>query len=367
MKPFTGGCYRSPVPLGSIWYSLRNLKGFPAAPPYAAYAYLGDDDVFSVYDTTANLGASIPVSGTLSVTTATRMVAMLAWYYNGLSTGWTEYGLFAKAAVYGNHALTLRGTEPDAGFYASDIVGHAVSTWAPLLTTDIDDSAYIISHAVFKEPTTPGEIVRQATRFGLQDWGVWEDKTFVWHNRGARGRRWRARTGPSQLSETGASAERLFESVMVRYQDVDGSALSVGPPLSGATIESVNLEDSDPDNPANRLGVAKRANLQIGIAVSGAAIQIGKRFLEEQKQLNTSGQAQLIGHVEDTSGVKHPAWKVRAGDTIEFVDAAYRSSRRIVRTQYDHGSRTVSVDLDAPPEALQVLLERLGAELAVGL
>ena len=64
----------------------------------------------------------------------------------------------------------------------------------------------------------------------------------------------------------------------------------------------------------------------------------------------------------------HPAWRVRAGDTITFVDAADPSPRRIVRTNYDHGSRTCSIDIDAPPEGLQALLERLGADLiTVGL
>ena len=372
-KPLCETLYRSPVDLGSMCMTSRIIggAGFAGDAAYDVYVWLcNNDTVIAPIDQSADLGGAQPLTGyTLSATDAGRRFAGFQWYYAGSGSWPWELGLSFKVALYGRHGLTKRGTEPDAGFYASDIVNHAVSTWAPLLTTDIDDSAYIIGHAVFKEPTTPGEIVRQATRFGLQDWGVWEDKTFVWHNRGARGRRWRARIGPSQLSETGASAERLYESVMVRYQDVDGSALSVGPPLSGASVESVDLEDSDPENPANRLGFgfAKRANLQIGIAVSTAAIQIGKRFLEEQKQLNTSGQAQLIGHVEDTSGVKHPAWKVRAGDTIEFVDAAYRLSRRIVRTSYDHASRTVSIDLDAPSEALQVLLERLSAELAVGL
>jgi hypothetical protein len=67
--------------------------------------------------------------------------------------------------------------------------------------------------------------------------------------------------------------------------------------------------------------------------------------------------------VRDDRGIPHPAWRVRAGDQIAFTDAADTSYRRIVRADYDHASRTCSVDLDAPPEGLDALLERLGVVL----
>jgi hypothetical protein len=59
----------------------------------------------------------------------------------------------------------------------------------------------------------------------------------------------------------------------------------------------------------------------------------------------------------------HPYWAPRAGDEIAFVDASDKSYRRIIRTEKDHDSRTVSFDLDAPPEGLAQLLERLGVVL----
>lgn len=272
-----------------------------------------------------------------------------------------------KLAVYGDHGLTTHAVSggPD-GVLASDVVVHAVGTWAPLLaikSDSIQPSGFVISHFAFLEATTAGEIVRQATRFGLQDWGVWDNKEFVWHQRGARGRRWRARISPAQLQETGPQLDKLWESVIVQYQDVDGSTRTVGPPSSGADTESSDLKDDDPDNPANKRGVIRRDLLQMGVSTAAAATEVGRRFLEEQKLLDRSGQARLVGHVEDDRGVLHPYWKVRAGDYISFVDAADTSYRRIVKTDKDHSSRTCSVDLDAPPEGLQALLERLGVVL----
>jgi hypothetical protein len=197
----------------------------------------------------------------------------------------------------------------------------------------------------------------------LEDWAVWENKTFYWADRGTFGRNWRARVAPAQLQETGPQIDRLWESVIVQYQDVDGSTRTVGPPGSGADTEDASLKDTDPENPANELGITRRSRLSMGTGTAAAAVQVGARFLAEQKLLDSSGQATIVGHVEDDHGVTHPAWQVRAGDTITFVDAADTSARRIVRASYDDPSRTCQVDLDAPPDAMAALLQRLGVVL----
>lgn len=356
------------IPIGSLAYSFDMIVGM-GDTNWSNQAKLSTDDLHSSTDNGTDHDFTDAANQTLTATTATRTWATFQTSYNVAVAAqdgkWSSR--WYDIAVFGAHGLTKRGTAPNQGFYGSDIVGHAVGRWAPLLTTDIDQSSYVITHAAFLEPTTAGEIVKQATRFGLQDWAVWENKTFVWHRRGARGRSWRARIAPSQLQETGPQIDRLWESVVVQYQDVDGSTRTVGPVGSGANTESADLHDDDPENPANKLGIVRRAHLQMGIAgLPGDAIEAGRRFLEEQKLLDTSGQASLVGHVQDDRGVLHAAWKVRAGDTITFVDANDSSPRRIVKTDYDHDTRTCRIDLDSPPEGLQVALERIGAEL-VGL
>jgi hypothetical protein len=45
------------------------------------------------------------------------------------------------------------------------------------------------------------------------------------------------------------------------------------------------------------------------------------------------------------------------------VDANDSSYRRIVKTDKSRSDRSCSIDLDAPPEGLQSLLERLGVVL----
>lgn len=302
-------------------------------------------------------------------------------YHSGAYTGsgnggWKIYYL----TVLGKHGLTLHdsGDGDPGGLYASDVVAHIVGRWAPLLNYSvglngtIQPTSFAIPHLSFRDHTTCAEMVKQTARFGLQDWAVWQgpsfsltpEPTFYFTPRSS-GRRWRARTGPAQLQETGPQIERTFNAVIVRFQDPDGSEMCVGPVgWDGCEYENNILLDLDPDNPVNLLGMRRPVVLEMGIvSTPAAATEVGRRFKEESRQLDQSGSAQITGHVQDDKGVLRPAWQIRAGDLISFVDAGDTSYRRIVKTQYEHDSRTCSVDLDAPPEGMSALLERLGVSI----
>lgn len=272
--------------------------------------------------------------------------------------------VLSDVAVYGDHGLTKRGTEPDAGFYASDVIGHAVGTWASPLSQQIDQSGFVIPHLAFLDYTTAAEIIREANRFHLWDWAVWDDKTFHYYEQGNRGRNWRARIGPTNLQEAGPQMDRVWNGVLVSYPDVDGTTRTVGPTGSGADAESDDLLDQDTSNPANAAGLRRWTKLDSSTVTTAAgAIEIGRRFLLQSAQTNTSGQATIVGVCIDDRGVRRPAWQIRAGDTIQFTDAADTSPRRIIRTSYDADSLTCSIDLDSPPEGLDALLERLSVTL----
>ena len=83
----------------------------------------------------------------------------------------------------------------------------------------------------------------------------------------------------------------------------------------------------------------------------------------ESKALDTSGRADIAGYVEDDRGTRYPSWRIRSGDTITFLDSADPSPRRVVKTAYSDDSKVNSIDLDAPPESLDSLLDRLGVVL----
>lgn len=287
-----------------------------------------------------------------------------------------EYPVYwTVLAVYGMHGLTRHGelTSTEApGLYASDIVAHAIAKWAPEIGFStgtegtIEPSSFVIPQLAFLDPTTVAEIVKQATRYELQDWAVWEGPTFYMNKRGARAKRLRARTGPAQLQETGGQINRLWNGVIVEWTDVSGKTRTVGPlGYAGAEPNSASelLEDKNPENPLNEMGIKKWALLKMGTTTQEGAKQVGARFLEEQKRIERSGQAALVGHVEDEAGTMWPAWTVRGGDEISFVDASDPSYRRIVSTSYDDPTKTNTLQLETPPDLMTALLERLSASI----
>jgi len=275
--------------------------------------------------------------------------------------------------VLGRHGLTLQGTWPNVGLLASDVIAYALGRWAPFVkfstgtTGTIRPTAFAIPQLTFKEPTTVAEVLAQATRFELSEWGVWNDQTFYLNPRGEReGRkRWRARVRPAQLEETGQQMDRVWNGVIVQGQDVDGTAVTVGPPGSGYRLTDARLLDSDPLNPANQVaGLRRWVKIQLnGIATVAGMVEAGSAFLEQTKLLDGSGRATLTGYVEDDSGKLWPYYCVHAGDLIEFVDSSIPGYRYIVSAQRSRASKSVSIDLDAPPDSYEALMERLNAEI----
>jgi len=340
-----------------------------ASADFILEAYAADNDVPSGGGSLGDLAAGAS-SGNGELSPTKRVVA-LQWYHsltNQGGDGQQYRATLRRLAWFGGHGLAIQGERPERGLLAADIVVDALQRWAPLLnfTTGsngtVRPSAFVIPHLTFREQTTPLAMVEGANRYELRPYAVWEDRTFHYHEWGDRGRKWRTRVAPSQLSETGPSADRLRNGVIVRFQDVDGSSRFAGPPGSNCDVEDASLLDTDPENPANQRGIRMWGPPidMGGVSVESEAIRVGALYLRSLRETDTSGQMQLVGTVEDDRGVVHPTWKVRAGDTIVPVDAADTRERRIIRTNYSPDTLTNTIDLDAPPDGVPDLLAQLG-------
>lgn len=299
--------------------------------------------------------------------------ARMDWEYPLANDDAFNYASYVRRPVIiGDHGLALLGTSPELGVLAADVVANAISRWAPLLryttgpTGTIRPSVFVIPHLSFKDKTTTLAMIEGANRYELRDYAVWENRTFHYHEWGDRGRKWRTRVAPSQLTETGPTVERLRNGAIVQWQDVDRSTKTAGPIGSGCDIEDETLEDRDPENSANQRGI-RRWGPPIdmgGVSVESEAIRVGALYLKRLKETDTSGQMQLVATVEDAHGIVRPASQVRAGDTIVPVDASDTRERRIIRTSYNADTLTNTVDLDAPPDGTPDLLAQLGVSIA---
>lgn len=366
------------IPIGSLYTAWKiNPLINPADVKWGWAASLGDGDTAFGADGIAIRSAGPGTNGVIA-STATRRWAMVLLEYAAATTGndGLEYAVFWTClAIYGTHGLPLVGAfgfTQAQGVLASDVTGHALRRWVSEIAYSIGPEGTIkpgtfpIQQLAFTEPTTAAEIIKQAIRFELPDWAIWEGPTYYQNPRGEQGRHWQARVGPAQLQQTGSQISHLWNGVVVQYQDITGQQRMVGPPgFAGGIpeLEDARLLDTDPENPLNQEGEKKWALLKMGTSTVEGAKAVGRKFLEEQKQLETSGQASLVGHVEDENGTLWPAWSVRSGDTVAFLDAADPAPRRVVSKNYDDPSKTNALQLEQPPDSMQALLERLSASL----
>jgi hypothetical protein len=360
------------IAIGSVYYDYAS-QGIGASDWTVVFELHDDDSWASAFNATADLDAG-PDTGTFSATSSTRTVVVFAAAYTGgggpFDSPATAY--LRHLAIEGSHGLTIRGTQPEAGHYASDVIANFLSRWAPLInfstgsTGTLRPSSNVIPHLVFKDKTTALAMLEATNAFEGKPYAVWEDRTFHYFDWGDVGRKWRARVGPTELSETGPSTGRLRNGVIVEYHDVDGSTKSAGPIGSGCDVEDASLEDRDPENPASQLGIKMYGPpIPLGIvSVESLVIQVGALILKRLKETDRSGQMKIVGVCEDDRGIVWPAWQVRAGDLITPIDAAEPVERRIIKTDYDEASFTNTITLDAPPDGVPELLAQLGVGIA---
>jgi hypothetical protein len=306
-----------------------------------------------------------------ALTTARRCVSVELFYNNtgafALGDAAQLMALWSNVAVYGNHGLTVRGTEPSAGFYASDVVADAIARWAPLVSVapaGIEQSTYVIPHLAFRDfGATAREIIEAVSLYGASgfqppDWGCYEDG-FFWKTPGTYGRTWRLRRdqGAAPIDE-GPTTETRCNGFVVTYTDASGDPRTVGPPGSGADYETDQLADTSPTNPVNAAGIPRRyGSRDVGITSQEGAVLLGTLLLKDANTRRYSGSVDLAGPVFDAAGNEYPPYMVRAGDYAVFEDDEDTTPKKIVSTNYSGGSTSAS--LDNKSTSIDTLLSQL--------
>lgn len=360
--------YGGGVDLGRLLYDFIG----DGSTTWAETPALSSDDLWSSYDGPKNLNGASASQQEVAATVSGRRYAILQAFYTGAFVGqMTNKHLFTHIRVLGRHGLPLYGTWPEVGVLASDVIAYLLSRFVPGLryTTgpygSIKPSSFIIPHLAFKEPTTVLEIITEALRFELLEWGVWPGQfgpTFYMNPRGQReGRkRWRARIRPAQLTETGQQMDQCYNRVVMTWTDVDGTAKILGPLGSGLPLTDARCEDLDPLNPINETGEDRTRHLSMdGPATVEGAAETARLFLERCKLLDGSGEATLTGYVEDEHGAEWPYYCVKASDEIEFLGSSIPGYRYIVEARRNRKQRAANIKIDAPPDSYEALLAEL--------
>lgn len=333
-------------------------------------AMADDDGTVAGYTTSGDLQSEPTASAQASFAPASphRFVYVDLDFLGGAVAGdGTQYSIdWTNLAVYGDHGLTIRGSEPSAGIYASDVVTHALG-YAPLIDTapgGIEASSFVIPHLVFRDfGTTARQIIEAVSLYGASgfqppDWGYYEDG-FFWRTPGTYGRTWRLRRDQGSVAiDEGPTTESRCNGFIVNYTDAIGNTRTVGPTGSGADYETDQLADADPANPVNVNGIPRRyGSRDVGITSQEGAVLLGQLLLRDANTRRYSGSAEVKGRVMDAAGNLSPAYLIRAGDYAVFEDDEDTTPKKIVSTSYAGGATTLT--LDNKSASIETALARL--------
>jgi hypothetical protein len=289
---------------------------------------------------------------------------------------------YDRLAVYGDHGLPLVGgtTSELHGLYAHDVLGHMLETGAPALKfriaedgTIVPNTSFVIPHLAFLEGGKVADAIQNLNAYFLNNWAVWDDKTFYWQPWNPDRLTWKARIqGGAHWSPAGRQSETLLNGAIVYFTDGWGKARTAGPVGSGCDFEDPLLEDSDPANPYTRRGRRRWGKLQVDfpLAYGSTAVQVGHVFLLEHRLPQRAGTLVIRplgpGHVPQ---IEHPTvgavpvWALRAGDYVELVGWPEPEPFRVIETDYSHESKTLTAQLDTASSRLSAILERVGVRL----
>lgn len=355
------------VDIGKVLFDNRVPKA-PSEPGWATKSILSIQDIMETFHEGTNYGVTEHLQQELAAPSGGYKYAVFQNYYTG-----TFVGAFAASfawtgvKVIGNHGMPYKGEWPNIGFSTKQCLTYGIPIVAPSLEAreeDIEDDEYVIPQAWYGERNSGANFVHDVTKYNLWDWYVRYGKRFHYRKPASYGKFWKAYVKESNLNNVGEDSQKIWNQIVVKYNDVDGTTKTVGPLGSGCTTESSALEITDVTNPATAAKRTRRDLLVMkGISTPAAAIAVGKRFLEEANALSRQGTATISGWVLDDKGVFWPAAKIRSGDWISFVDAGDHSYRKIVGRRYNHLTQSSEIELDAPPDGLEALLERLQAGL----
>jgi hypothetical protein len=330
---------------------------------------------------------------TLTLDGTARMAAFArSWRYlrlralvtKELSAGAGMQQSFDRLAVYGETGVPLQDIpgEPP-GVYFHDALAHILATGAPDLQFTVRGDGTIVPNTTLvmpdfapTDPAPPKEAIEKGNAYFLNNWAVWDKKTFYWHPWDPDRLTWIANiAGGAQWAPVGRQASTLLNGIVLSYTDAAGVSRLAGPPGSGCDYEDPALADPDPANPYTCQGRRRWGRLDVGfpLAYPSTAIQVGAIVLAESRMPQRAGTLVVKprgpGHVPS---IGHPTmgpvplWAVRAGDFGQLPDWPDPEPFRIIETEYDDDSKTLTAQLDSGAARLGAILERTGSRLTLG-
>ena len=330
--------YRAPADIGKVrikhnagfggsWIFQLEMGFNPAASPSTSY-------------TNTNLGAAGELVGTPNAPTRFAHVAL---WHNADFVGDGIWITDVTPTVYGVTGITTQNRADGLdGFTASDGIRYLATRYCPKWKLDgVQDSGYLIPHAVWREPTTPADAIRQLNSYHLWKLGVWENRTLTFAPYDLTTSDWQVRSGVDgvRVEYQGDTTENVYNGVAVSYTGFDGEQYRITPE------DTAELRDSSEWISANEWGDEIWLNLDVSWPCSrDDAVAIGSIALATANQARRPSTITVPAKIRDIHGIVWPSSYVRADQTILIANQTPAIPRLITRTSWSDHSLTITTD-----------------------
>ena len=308
--------------IASVYYAWKQA-GIAADTNWVWQLVAATDDVVTAFDTTGNLRATGPGSGTL-MPSAGRKFAYIQFRYPVTPAGASGASFpmwWTCLAVYGNHGLTKRGsnTATDAqGFYTSDIAKWVAAQVPTVQAGNIPDATgYIVRHSAYYTPAPFQTMLADVAKLIGCHWGVWESLTRLTGD--ARPRldfcpypsaptAWAYRKDCDSL-DLNEQLANLYDTAIVSYTDTGGVQRSVTVTATNPMLQLAGISGRD-------------IPVDGGTMTPASAQAFGQLILQLlMLQARVAGQATFKATVNTPGGGRIPAWLLKSGlDRLRIVD-----------------------------------------------
>lgn len=349
--------------LGAVYFSIDMVTGIGPSTTWNHQMFFSTDDLHSnVGDGSTDPNGNDKAAGYHVPSAGDRKYLFMYAGHAATAPVGPYQSDWRHIAVYGNHGLTRRGPDP-GGFYASDVIRHLASKYAPLLdTSGVQDTGFAIPHLVFRDRTMPYDAFLAVNAYHLWNLAVWENRTLHYAPTNLSDYDWEVRLTEQGVSVQlqGDSTEDLANGIVVQFQNVATGAQETLTPE-----RYPELRDSSVENPANQHGLEFWTDYQLSIPTTrDAALNLGRAALAEFNQPKAPGSITVSHHIRDRGGNWQPVWKVRAGDRIVIADHPNDRPRLVHETSYSHDGRQVTIAVDSTMRRLEAVIDRLSTALS---
>lgn len=327
-------------------------------------------------DQTADLitgaGASVGAQATFTPSSAQRFVN---FYFNAAGDLTKVYGYaMRRLAFFGNHGLTKRGSAPNQGFWASDLIRYIVGLVSGVRVRRIDETSFVLEQAEHREPVSHEDGIVKANESHAHErtWGTWgpdspldnsTDGQFDYKAKEPTVQHWTLSRADCDHLDLHSESSTLYNQVDVHYTDVTGQ-----PQIVTRTIASPDLDGA---------GITRKYPLQGGKRSLTGAQQLGDAFLAL-----SGGFAPARGSVTISRPIRHyqrgllgPEYLRADGSNMRISDILpsttlftldstpdKRTTFPMKRVEVDASGPaiTASVELDQANDTIAALQARLG-------